>query len=281
MGTSDLYLVRMELPMAGVVGLARRRGFPLARLDEGHAVHCALGELFRDKAPKPFHLPGPKARRRRPGTLEVHAYSRVSKTELITSAEAFGDVALHDGFDRTSLQERKLPDRLPAEIGFTVRLCPVVRLCREVDIDVEVEVPGDEAPVRIQIQRRTSGAKQRGREVDAFEAARIQSHLAGRGFVASERRTEIYLDWFDRLAAGKAGIEVLSRRLLARRWLQLYRRSAGGHREGRKLCRPEIVVGGRLRITEQDQFRGLLGHGLGRHKSFGFGMLMLRPASEA
>jgi len=280
MNSPELYLLRMELPMGGLVALARRRGLAVRELDEGQAVHCALGELFKDKAPRPFALPGHRARRRDPDRppdrLEVHAYSRLPKAELMASADAFGAVALHDGFDQGSLRERRLPARFPEQVGFTVRLCPVARLSGSVD--VTVQPPGKAVPVRI--ERRVRGAKKRGREVDAFEAACIAAALAGEPPVASGRRGEIYQAWFERLIGRADGVELMRSRLLAQRATHLWRRDHGAQRRSHRLCRPEIVVSGVLQITDQEKFRELLARGIGRHKAFGFGMLLLRPAGE-
>ena len=40
--------------------------------------------------------------------------------------------------------------------------------------------------------------------------------------------------------------------------------------------RPNVVLEGTLRVTDADTFRALLARGVGRHRAFGFGMLLLR-----
>ncbi len=279
MSNHNLYLLRMELPMQGLAELARRRGLSLAKPDEGQTVHCALGELFRDKAPKLFMLPQQKARHRYPGRLEIYAYSRSPKSELLVNANAFGDVGLHESFNCGSLKERKLPEVFPTQVGFSIRLCPIVRLSR--DVNIEVKLSDGSAPVKIQRRAKGEGRKKRGREVDAFEAACIAAHMAGDKPISSEHRNSIYLDWFDRLMSRAASVEVVSRRLLAQRWLLLSRRDHGRKRQNHLLRRPEILVRGVLRIEDQEEFRELLARGIGRHKAFGFGMLSLQPATEA
>ena len=42
--------------------------------------------------------------------------------------------------------------------------------------------------------------------------------------------------------------------------------------------RPEVVLGGRFTITDPDTFTALLTRGIGRHRAFGFGMILLKPA---
>ena len=45
-----------------------------------------------------------------------------------------------------------------------------------------------------------------------------------------------------------------------------------------RLVRPSAVLEGTLSITDPVEFRQTLARGIGRHRAFGFGMLLLRPA---
>ena len=44
-----------------------------------------------------------------------------------------------------------------------------------------------------------------------------------------------------------------------------------------RLVRPNVVLEGSLSIIDPAEFRRLLVRGIGRHRAFGFGMLLLRP----
>ena len=44
---------------------------------------------------------------------------------------------------------------------------------------------------------------------------------------------------------------------------------------------PDAVMRGILTITDSDAFSELLAHGIGRHRAYGYGMLLLRPATGA
>jgi CRISPR system Cascade subunit CasE len=48
-------------------------------------------------------------------------------------------------------------------------------------------------------------------------------------------------------------------------------------RNGRRIEGPDAVVHGTLTITDPVAFAGLLARGVGRHRSYGYGMLLLRP----
>lgn len=272
----DLFLVRLDLPLAGIVELARRRRLPSYDLDEGQAVHCALGEIFRDKAPKPFALPSPNARRQKPGALELYAYSSASREELLQTSQAFADLDLHSHFNPESLRDRRLPSRFPELMGFSIRLCPVVRLSG--DVDTEIDFKGRQ--VRIERKSRDR-SKKRGCEVDAFEAECIRAHRAGTSPIPSGQRRAIYLDWFRNLADRKTGFSVERAQIDGFRLVQLWRRNHEPNRRSRRLTRPEIHVSGLLRVIDQSEFRETLRRGLGRHKAFGFGMLKIRPAGDA
>ncbi|MEE8524028.1 MAG: type I-E CRISPR-associated protein Cas6/Cse3/CasE [Thermoanaerobaculia bacterium] len=41
--------------------------------------------------------------------------------------------------------------------------------------------------------------------------------------------------------------------------------------------RPDALLTGTLEVTDPDAFATLLARGVGRHRAFGFGMLLLRP----
>ena len=41
---------------------------------------------------------------------------------------------------------------------------------------------------------------------------------------------------------------------------------------------PDTVMSGELQTSDPDAFARLLARGIGRHRAFGFGMLLLRPA---
>jgi CRISPR system Cascade subunit CasE len=48
-------------------------------------------------------------------------------------------------------------------------------------------------------------------------------------------------------------------------------------RHSRLVGGPDAMLAGQLRVTNSQAFAQLLANGLGRHRAFGFGLLMLRP----
>ena len=57
---------------------------------------------------------------------------------------------------------------------------------------------------------------------------------------------------------------------------QRLQRRAGGRQIFSR--RPDVTFRGTLQVTDPDRFHALLARGVGRHRAFGFGMLLLRPA---
>ena len=55
--------------------------------------------------------------------------------------------------------------------------------------------------------------------------------------------------------------------------------SRDGKRTTSTLVRPQALLEGYLTVQEPDEFTSLLKRGIGRHRAFGYGMILLRPAS--
>jgi CRISPR system Cascade subunit CasE len=56
------------------------------------------------------------------------------------------------------------------------------------------------------------------------------------------------------------------------------RRTQGPNRRARPgLRKPDVTFRGMLEVVEPGAFEALLRRGVGRHRAFGFGMLLLRP----
>ena len=84
-------------------------------------------------------------------------------------------------------------------------------------------------------------------------------------------REKVYSDWLVKQFSQAARLETL--KLEHFRFVSQYRR---GIRV--KLQRPQVCFKGVLQIDDSDRFSDLLARGIGRHRAFGYGMLLLRPA---
>ena len=210
--------------------------------DLGYALHALLAAAFDTLAPRPFVL---LRDGRRPATLL--AYSTADATALREQATAFALPETIAALGLETLAGKAMPARFAAgrRLGFSLRVRPMIRADRD----------GDRA---------------KAREVDAFLSA-----VTGTGPDAGPSRAEVYQDWLlRRLEEGGATGETLT--LTAFRLAAVYRRDQA--RKLRRSLGPDASFTGSLVVRDPENFAALLTRGVGRHRAFGFGMLLLRPA---
>jgi len=237
-------MLKLEPEMARVARWARDRSLLAPRGDDdfGYALHALLAAGFGPLAPKPFVLQQDKAR---PAVLL--AYSPHDAAALRTHLATFAEPDASEALRPERMAAKAMPERFAAgmRLGFTLRARPVVRSDRD-------------------------GNRRRVREVDAFLAA-----IADLPTDAGADRGAIYRDWLARhLAAGGAVAE----RLTVEAFRLSETRRRGRTRALGVLHGPDASFSGVLRIAAPEAFAALLARGVGRHRAFGYGMLLLRPA---
>ena len=238
-------MVSLVLDGQGLVRLGHQRGLPAAADDMGYLVHCVLGELFGDLAPAPF-LVRPQEGRGFP----VLGYGSASARHLQEVAQETAAPDLWATCDWESLASKPMPGTFAAgaEYAFSTRVCPVVRMAK--------------ADTR----------HRKGAEVDAFLRRCWQ---VGDGVAVS--REEVYRDWLKEDLERHGGAELVNVGLTGFNRARLVRRGRkSGQRPVRVSERPDATLDGVLKVTDPDRFSALLARGLGRHRGFGFGMLLLR-----
>lgn len=252
---TGLHLVKAIVDARRLYAFAKHARLPTRDFDEGYAVHALFSALFdqgvdsRERvAPKPFVV------RERGRALEILGYSSMSSDELTERQRAFSDPYAHELGSVIELASRPMPPSFPGgtRLGFSVRVCPVRRVAKR-------------------------GHQQRERaEVDAF--------LARAWEVDDEvelDREEVYRAWLrdelGKTSAAKVVEATMTRFTIARS----HRRTSGDARIGRRLSHPDVVFDGVLEVQDELAFHARLSRGLGRHRAFGFGMLLLRPAPRA
>ncbi|MBK8113085.1 MAG: type I-E CRISPR-associated protein Cas6/Cse3/CasE [Candidatus Accumulibacter sp.] len=215
--------------------------------DYGYALHALLSEAFGDLAPKPFHYLG--------GRQGLLAYTAADLEILRLNASlAPPDVARVLGLDH--LEARPFPSawRAGQRLAFEVRVRPVVR-------------------------------SKDGRERDAYlhvvEGTADTGQIAGNGSIAG--RTVIYSDWLTQQFAVDGAAQIAEAHLDSFRLTRVLRKAGSGDNGKRKTTNhagPDAVFKGQLLVGDPTAFNRLLARGVGRHRAFGFGMLLLRPAGS-
>lgn len=209
--------------------------------DLGYPLHAVLAAVFADLRPQPFAL---LTHPQRPATLLAYSVHDAPALREQAAAFALPEPAVAIGVE--TLAAKALPDRFAPgrRLGFSVRVRPTVR----------TDDDGDRTAVR---------------ERDAFLVA-----VTGTPPDGGPERADVYRDWLScRLTDGGADVHGLSMTAFA--LSPVYRRDAA-RRLGRQMG-PDATFSGTLTVRDPGLFAALLARGVGRHRAFGFGMLLLRP----
>ncbi|KJS43505.1 MAG: hypothetical protein VR70_02525 [Rhodospirillaceae bacterium BRH_c57] len=247
--TPPLHLSRFRLDLPRLFAWAAARRLPLEGGDLGYTVHCVLRAALGEDGPQPFSVHQLKADWDHSETV-VYGYGPADGQRLRERLAASPDPAAAQALGEPQI--KPLPDAWPRglDLVFTVRVCPVVR-------------------------QDCGGDRTRSKETDAFLVATNgrdpEEHPVDRGAV--------YAAWLARELARDGAAEMIDARMTAFARLPIRRR--GGKPRGSasgSAIKPDATLEGRLRVTDPDAFARLLARGVGRHRAFGFGMVLLKPA---
>lgn len=250
-GRGPLYLIRLQPNLEALARWAAASGQRALREDMGYALHAALQATLGRQAPKPFAVV------RRPADVQLVGYSAVPPEDLgrALSLGASADPAAASALGLVSPATpdvRPMPDdwRCGEVLSFETRVAPVVR---------SRSMPGGGYP-----------------EIDAAFHPDYCGDQPG-------AREQAHGRWLARELARGGAATLLEHRVLAFSLVQIARRGQSEERDGAKRrtrsgLLPDLTVRGQLRIEDGAAFNALLRRGLGRHRSFGFGCLLLAPA---
>lgn len=262
---TTLRMVRVPLDAVKLMALAQRRGLHLREVDLGYVIHCALDELFGPAlSPKPFSFPAPTKGEARARVIPVLGYGTGSAAEMRAHAQTFAEPGVHALCLWDELADKEMPASFEAgrRVGFTARVCPIVR----------THAPGDHP------RATDRKGRARSREVDAFLHATFG--LPKEQLVSRE---EVYVKWLREEFEARGGAVMDAAKMTRFERERITRRrapDAEGQRASTRSERPDAVMEGTLTVTDSVAFNALLARGLGRHRAFGFGMLLLRPPTS-
>ncbi len=245
----SLYMIRLQLSLPRLIELGRRQRLPIRDVDTGYLVHCYHGELFGDLQLRPFSVAGEHGR-----SLDILAYTPHTATELKRHADNFADPWIHEGCEWSHFAQKQMPLEWPAgtHLGFSTRVCPIVRTGRETEF------------------------ARKGAELDVY----LSRAFSSAGDVDSGRE-EVYRDWLVEQVSRIGGVAITGVRMMSFRLAKVVRRSHGPDRTSSVSERPDVTMVGELVVEDSAGFLRLLRRGIGRHRAFGFGMVLLRPAAAA
>lgn len=244
MSVESLYLLHTQPDPQRLAAWAARHRLLDSQGDMGYALHALLHAAFGEHAPQPFRY------------LDVEqgllAYTHLNAVELaqhtaLADPDVVAALGLGQTLHHTGMSVRPFPTQWTAGhvLGFEVRVRPIIR------------------------EGKT------GRERDAFLAAveKVGGEL---------NRSEVYVQWLRDLLARQGGVELVDASVARYQLLGVTRKSqknsADAARHSRLVSGPDAVLTGQLRVTDSQAFAQLLAGGVGRHRAFGFGLLLLRSA---
>jgi CRISPR system Cascade subunit CasE len=243
---SVLHMIRLDPDMARAMEWGAREKLLSPTGDDGYLWHALLKAAFGKFAPKPFRLVEPSGGRR----PYLVGYTNATQDALCSHAATYADPAIAAALGLATLAIKSMPNSFARgrKLGFEVRVRPVVRQTKD-------------------------GDRNRKREIDVF----LQRAQA-RPDDEKPSRAKVYEDWLaERLLIGGAKLDEMIIVWLRRSVMTRRGRTRLIKAHGNKGGGPDACFEGILSVSDQEAFRALLARGVGRHRSFGFGMLLLKP----
>jgi CRISPR system Cascade subunit CasE len=242
MADPTVHLWRLGLKPAQLARIAKEQNIRIHDdEDHGYTIHALLCGLFgKAQAPKPWRLDTQRS--------VLWAYA---PQPLDATAAALADPLYHAAIDWERSASRQAPVLASGTtVAFDLRACPVVR--------------------------RGGRGDQRASEHDALLWQAQRDGVA----VGTLDPALVYADWLRQRAWTTAQGADLGQVTVVG-WSKPAMQAAStwrGRGDGR-LRLPDAHFSGILTITDSEAFLPTLARGIGRHRAFGYGMLLLRPVS--
>lgn len=173
---------------------------------------------------------------------EVLGYSRAGAEQLLYHARAYASPLAWSALNAEGVASKPMPTlwRVNQRLRLEVLACPVVRHDQD--------------------------------EKDAY------LHALDRLGEAAPTRAEVYRDWFTERCAHALRLEQVEVRGMQAR-SPLLRRARNGQNRLKTVERPRVLFAADASVVDNERFAELLARGIGRHRAFGFGMILLAPPS--
>jgi len=237
-----LCIVRIHFRRFGLIRLGDRILPGVSTKDIGYLTHCALTGLWGSRSPRPFLILDQEERE---SVVPVLGYFQVPKTYLSNQQVI-------------QLQEELLD---LAKINAAIDVYNMV----DWSSFQAKPLPNQWTPGRVYRFRVRCVPVQRihGREMDIFPK-----------FGRPQDRNRVYSSWIERQFS-KYGVSVLDCSMERFQLSTQFRRTQGEHRKGVVFQSPDAIMSGVLRIEDPVGFSRLLCEGIGHHRGFGYGLVLI------
>jgi CRISPR system Cascade subunit CasE len=255
---SGLGMIQIRLDAVGLAKFAQEQGLSPAwnkqkpwDEDMSYAVHAWLMAAFGDMAPKPFRFMTVLKRGRPSGRITLLAYMSFDPSLLRERALATADpLVLAASADPDVFTHKHLPEKWTEGTiyDFEILACPVTR--------------------------------NENAEKDVF--LRAVDHAKALGQKDGEvKRDEVYRDWLIKQLGSSVSVDKDDVRIDGFRVASMFRKTQRTDeetkRKSKQLRLPLALFTGKLTVRDSDNFTALLARGVGRHRAFGNGMILLKP----
>ena len=214
-----------------------------------HAIHCLLVESFGETAPKPFKL---NMRNQAPaGTL--YGYTHYDAEDLRDAAATWANPLQMQIIPADSINSKLMPHEWTQgrTIGFETRIRPIVRVQNDLS---------------------DPKGKRREREYDVFTLRAGNWPKEQQGI---EARQTVYIEWLAQTLDRTEGATLLPQHTR----MAQYQDQKEIRGKGKRMVKgPDVLIQGLMVITDSEKFNRILSRGIGRHRAYGYGMVLLRPA---
>ena len=236
-----IFLVELYFNIKDLFLLARKRNLPLFKIDNNYLIHQVLLELFGDNQLKLFSVIEISNK-----FIRVLSYSKINHIELQKQAQLYANPFIYNICNWSLIKSKQMPQewKVNQKLSFEVKIIPIKRL----------SVP--------------LGNFHKNTEIDVFLYEKIKNR--------KENRESVYIDWATKLINSKYIVDVKSLKIISLSQTQMIRRNHQKDRKSKVLSRTAITFNGVMSVFEPNLFNRILLNGIGRHKSFGFGMILLR-----
>jgi CRISPR system Cascade subunit CasE len=243
----QLHMIEVEIDVPALYRFLHMQG--MAHRDDdtelGYGVHAWLGAALGDLAPQPWRL---LMERHRPA--RILGYASHDASSLVQRLVEFGEPSVLRVCPEPHLMIASRP--MPAwregrRLGFQTLVCPVGRKAGTgIEKDIFL-IHADAQDDGVELSRETIYCEWAKERFNRYSVTVDSIRLTGFRLVRQERQTQ----------------------------------PVNGKRKFARIVRPQALLEGELTINNSADFTELLRHGIGRHRAFGYGMILLRPPSWA
>lgn len=237
-----------------------RRLIRKGAFDDGFALHVLLSAVFGKQVLQPYRLMRPG----RASLASLYAYSDVDQRVLRDTATAVAPPDCMGVLGLDDLATKTMPDRFREgqRLGFDIRIRPIRRLGRALR------------------DSQSGRLLRKGSEIDAFRLELLHRFPDGWRTATGQRahngvsRQAVYANWLAERLGDAAHLDEDTCRLAD------FRRSLAWRGNGRSSEGPDATLQGECVVRNPESFAARLRFGVGRHRAYGYGMLIPRPASR-